>query len=94
MIAVPHPDPISGASYSAVELMPENDSVVMLDQRLLPNDVVYHQLRTVGELAISIKDMWVRGAPAIGIAAAYGMVLAARKAESDQPSRALASSTV
>ena len=82
MIAVPHPDPISGASYSAVELMPENDSVVMLDQRLLPNEVVYHQLRTVDELAISIKDMWVRGAPAIGIAAAYGMVLAARKADS------------
>jgi methylthioribose-1-phosphate isomerase len=82
MIAVPHPDPISGASYSAAELMPDNDSVVMLDQRLLPSEVVYHQLRTDDELAISIKDMWVRGAPAIGIAAAYGMVLAARKADS------------
>jgi methylthioribose-1-phosphate isomerase len=82
MIAVPHPEPISGASYSAVELMPENDLIVMLDQRLLPNEVVYRQLRTVDELATSIKDMWVRGAPAIGIAAAYGMVLAARKADS------------
>ena len=90
MITVPHPEPISGASYSAVELMPENDSVVMLDQRLLPNDVVYHQLRTLDELAISIKDMWVRGAPAIGIAAAYGMVLAARKADSLSELRACA----
>ncbi len=82
MITVPHPSPISGASYSAVELVLENDSIVMLDQRRLPTEVIYHHLRSVDELAISIKDMWVRGAPAIGIAAAYGMVLAARKADS------------
>jgi methylthioribose-1-phosphate isomerase len=88
MIVVPHPNPISGASYSAVELMPDDDQVVMLDQRLLPNDVVYHQLRTVEELAVAIKAMWVRGAPAIGIAAAYGVVLAARTADSLQNLRA------
>ena len=82
MIVVPHPAPISAASYSAVELMPDNDSVVMLDQRLLPSEVVYQHLRTVDEMAIAIKDMCVRGAPAIGIAAAYGMVLAARTANS------------
>ncbi len=90
MIAVPHPAPISAASYSAVELMPDNDSVVMLDQRLLPNEVVYRQLRTVDELAVAIKEMWVRGAPAIGLAAAYGMVLAAREADSLKELRARA----
>ncbi len=86
--SVPHPSPISGASYSAVELLPDDDQVVMLDQRLLPNDVVYHHLRTVEEVAAAIKVMWVRGAPAIGIAAAYGMVLATRTADSLQDLRA------
>ncbi len=88
MIAVPHPAPISGSSYSAVELLPDNDSVVMLDQRLLPNEVIYRRLRTLDEMALAIKDMWVRGAPAIGIAAAYGMVLAARAADSPPQLRA------
>ncbi len=81
MQTVPHPAPISAAAYSAVELMPNDATVVLLDQRLLPNEVVYHQLHDVNEVAIAIKDMWVRGAPAIGVAAAYGMVLAARKAD-------------
>jgi methylthioribose-1-phosphate isomerase len=64
--------------------MPGDEEVVLLDQRLLPNDVVYHRLHDVHEVATAIKDMWVRGAPAIGVAAAYGMVLAARKADSLQ----------
>jgi methylthioribose-1-phosphate isomerase len=84
MVQVPHPAPISGASYSAVELLPDNATVIMLDQRKLPTEVVYHELSTVSEVAIAIKDMWVRGAPAIGVAAAYGMVVAARKADSLQ----------
>jgi len=87
MIVVPHPAPLSAASYSAVELLPDNDLLVMLDQRLLPSEVVYRQLHSVAEVALSIKEMWVRGAPAIGLAAAYGMVLAARKADSLQDLR-------
>lgn len=92
MIEIKHPAPISGASYSAVELMPDNATVIMLDQRRLPNEVVYHQLHTVVEMALAIKAMWVRGAPAIGIAAAYGMVLAAQKAISLDELRARADS--
>ena len=78
MIAVPHPDPISGTSYSAVELSLDDTRVLLLDQRKLPSVVEYHELVTVDDVGTAITDMVVRGAPAIGITAAYGMVLAAR----------------
>lgn len=48
----------------------------LLDQRVLPQDEVYLELRTAVETARAIADMVVRGAPAIGITAAYGVVLA------------------
>ena len=48
---------------------------MMLDQRLLPNQEVWLELRTWQEVAEAIRDMAVRGAPAIGVAAAYGMAL-------------------
>lgn len=79
MAALPHPAPLSGASFSAVELVPENDAVLMLDQRELPEREIYHRLVTVDDVARGISEMVVRGAPAIGIAAAYGMVLATRE---------------
>lgn len=50
----------------------------LLDQRRLPRDEVYLDIRTAGETARAITDMVVRGAPAIGIAAAYGAVMAVR----------------
>ncbi len=76
---LPHPDPLSCANYSAVELLPANDAVVMLDQRELPLLERYHRLETVDDVARGIRDMIVRGAPAIGISAAYGLVLASRR---------------
>ncbi len=69
--------PLSGASYSAMELAPENDRVWMLEQRELPDRERYHVMTQVDQVAAGIRDMVVRGAPAIGISAAYGMVLAA-----------------
>lgn len=75
MKACPHPSPISAADYSAVELLPDDKTVVMLDQRRLPMDEVYETLTTVEEVARAIEVLAVRGAPAIGIAAAYGVVL-------------------
>jgi methylthioribose-1-phosphate isomerase len=83
MVTVPHPEPISGAGYSAVELLPANDEVVMLDQRRLPAEQTYLRLRDASEVADAIADMVVRGAPALGISAAYGMVLGARLAGAD-----------
>jgi methylthioribose-1-phosphate isomerase len=76
-VSVPHPEPISGASYSAVELSPGDGEVVLLDQRRLPQTEEYLRLSRVEEVAEAIETLAVRGAPAIGIAAAYGVVLGA-----------------
>lgn len=54
------------------------DRLRMLDQRVLPLRVEWVELRTHHEVAEAIRDMVVRGAPAIGVAAGYGMALAAR----------------
>ena len=55
-------------------------TVELLDQRKLPGEEVYLTLDTASAVAAAIRDMVVRGAPAIGIAAAYGVVLAASRA--------------
>lgn len=52
-----------------------NGAVVLLDQRLLPTQEVYRVYRDHREVAQAIKDMVVRGAPAIGVAAAMGIAL-------------------
>jgi methylthioribose-1-phosphate isomerase len=62
--------------------------LVLLDQRLLPGEEVRLAYRGVTEVAEAIRDMVVRGAPAIGVTAAYAMVLAAREARQSSPSRA------
>ncbi|HET7675467.1 MAG TPA: S-methyl-5-thioribose-1-phosphate isomerase, partial [Gammaproteobacteria bacterium] len=54
------------------------DRLDLLDQRRLPAEAVYLPLRTAAEVAAAIHDMAVRGAPAIGIAAAYGVALSAQ----------------
>ena len=53
----------------------------MIDQRLLPFELVVPEYRTYQEVAGAIRDMVVRGAPAIGAAAAFGMALAARQSD-------------
>jgi methylthioribose-1-phosphate isomerase len=55
--------------------------VVLLDQRRLPEEVVELECRTIPELADAIRTLAVRGAPAIGVAAAYGMALAALRGD-------------
>jgi methylthioribose-1-phosphate isomerase len=57
----------------------ENDHLRLLDQRLLPQEVVYLEITDIKTAADAIRDMVVRGAPAIGITAAYAIVLAAAK---------------
>ncbi len=56
------------------------DRLELLDQRLLPGEERWLVLETATDVARSIRDMVVRGAPAIGISAAYGVVLSALKA--------------
>ena len=53
----------------------------MLDQRYLPGQELWLELRTVQEVAEAIRNMTVRGAPAIGVAAGYGMALAVLRSE-------------
>lgn len=53
------------------------DHLLLLDQRLLPVEEIYMKCRSTEELAEAIRTLAVRGAPAIGIAAAYGAVIAA-----------------
>ena len=55
-----------------------DEGVKMLDQRLLPTEEKWLMLKTYKEVADSITDMVVRGAPAIGVSAAYGVALGAQ----------------
>ena len=65
-----------------------NGAVVLLDQRLLPLQEVYRVYRDHREVARAIKDMVVRGAPAIGVAAAMGVALGMAQASDGDAARA------
>jgi methylthioribose-1-phosphate isomerase len=58
-----------------------DDALELLDQRRLPSEEVWLRCETHGEVAEAIRSLAVRGAPAIGIAAAYGLALAALRGE-------------
>ncbi|WP_027874698.1 S-methyl-5-thioribose-1-phosphate isomerase [Spongiibacter marinus] len=62
-----------------------NNQLELLDQRALPNTCAYLSYDRAEDVAHAIRDMVVRGAPAIGITAAYGMALACRQC-GEQPS--------
>jgi methylthioribose-1-phosphate isomerase len=59
----------------------EDDAVVLLDQRRLPEQEVELRCRSAAEVADAISVLAIRGAPAIGVAAAYGLALAAANGE-------------
>jgi len=59
----------------------EKGKIVFIDQRKLPYKLEYYTAETVDDCCFAIKDMVVRGAPAIGAAAVYGMVLGASDLE-------------
>jgi methylthioribose-1-phosphate isomerase len=76
-----------------VRLEEDGPAVVLLDQRRLPDEVIDVRCTTATEVADAIRDMVVRGAPAIGIAAAYGLALAALRGDDlDEAERILATS--
>lgn len=56
-----------------------DEGVLMLDQRLLPTEETWLTLKTYTEVADGIRDMVVRGAPAIGVSAAYGIALGVKQ---------------
>jgi methylthioribose-1-phosphate isomerase len=59
----------------------DGNEVVMIDQRKLPAQEVYVRAKTAAEVARAIKTMVIRGAPAIGVAAAMGIALGMRKSK-------------
>src|SRR5579885_1952209 len=67
------------APEAIVRLEEDDPAVVLLDQRRLPQETVELRCRSAGEVAEAIRSMAVRGAPAIGVAAAYGLARAARR---------------
>ena len=60
----------------------QDDTIVMIDQRKLPGAEVYVRCRTAQQVARAIKTMVIRGAPAIGVAAAMGLALGLRRSQS------------
>ena len=60
----------------------DGDAIVMIDQRKLPGREVYVRCKTGNEVAKAIAAMVIRGAPAIGVAAAMGLALGARRSTS------------
>jgi methylthioribose-1-phosphate isomerase len=71
----------------------EDDAVVVLDQRRLPEEAIELRCTDAAALADAIRTLAVRGAPAIGVAAAYGLALAARQGQDlDDAYQTLASS--
>ena len=67
----------------------EDGRVVLLDQRRLPDEEVELECRSAGEVAEAIRELAVRGAPAIGVAAAYGYALAVERGEDPDEARAV-----
>jgi methylthioribose-1-phosphate isomerase len=67
--------------HDIVRLEEGGPAVVLLDQRRLPDEAAELECRTIPELADAIRTLAVRGAPAIGVAAAYGMALAALRGD-------------
>lgn len=67
------------SSFKTIEW--KDDRVVMIDQRKLPMEEAYVECLTYEDVARAIKEMVIRGAPAIGVAAAMGVALGALKSE-------------
>ncbi|WP_336368118.1 S-methyl-5-thioribose-1-phosphate isomerase [Marinobacter sp. C2H3] len=78
-----HETPNTERHLGTVALRWQGDRLALLDQRRLPTDEHWLELGDARGVADAIRDMVVRGAPAIGISAAYGVALAARQAVGD-----------
>jgi len=76
---------VNGKHFRTIWIENNNNGIVkIIDQRFLPHRFVVEDLTSVGEVAVAIKDMHVRGAGLIGAAAGYGMYLAALHAPWDE----------
>ena len=69
--------------FRTIWLNEDGRSVDIIDQRWLPHEFRVETMNSMRDMAVAIRDMWVRGAPLIGVAAAYGMALQMRDDPSD-----------
>jgi methylthioribose-1-phosphate isomerase len=69
---------------------PSNGLVQIIDQRHLPHSLVIEEIFSVEQMCIAIREMHLRGAPLIGVAAAYGLHLACREAEDSDSADSIA----
>jgi methylthioribose-1-phosphate isomerase len=74
---------VDGVPRRTIWLGDDGWSVRIIDQRLLPHRFATIRLGLLGDAALAISDMAVRGAPLIGATAAYGLALALREDDSD-----------
>lgn len=71
---------VDGKDIRPIWLDEDLKTVKVIDQRRLPHEFVVADLETVDDIITAIKEMYVRGAPLIGVTAAYGVYLAVRNA--------------
>ncbi|PLP57739.1 S-methyl-5-thioribose-1-phosphate isomerase [Mesorhizobium loti] len=74
---------VGGKHFRTIWLNEDGRSVDIIDQRWLPHEFRVVTLSTVEDVAVAIRDMWVRGAPLIGVTAAYGMAIQMQANASD-----------
>jgi methylthioribose-1-phosphate isomerase len=74
---------VGGKHFRTIWLNEDGRSVDIIDQRWLPHEFRVVTLSTLEDVAVAIHDMWVRGAPLIGVTAAYGMAIQMQADASD-----------
>ena len=67
---------VDDVPYRSIWRNEKYDSINIIDQRFLPHEFSIQQLSSTNDAMVAIRDMWVRGAPLIGVTAAYGMAIA------------------
>ena len=78
---------INGTHYHSITYIPaadpERDAIRIIDQRYLPYEVIFRDLNNTSDVMLAIGEMLVRGAPLIGITAAFGLYFALNEAPED-----------
>ena len=67
---------VNGEHYHSIWRDPKTGAISIVDQRWLPHEFITPVLTSTNDVKVAIQDMWVRGAPLIGVTAAYGIAIA------------------
>ena len=75
---------VNNINYRTIIGSKSKNSIQIIDQTELPHNFVLKEIKTLDEVIHSIQRMWVRGAPLIGVTAAYGFAIALKESQSDE----------